>query len=434
MINLITIRKENYGCLIYIKAKKMYYLIEDKNLSEHFYNIEKSKKSKTIVLDYLRLNNLLSENEKFYFVDNTFTDVQIVPLEAYFDFTTKCNLKCTYCYNREFHYNNDTLNNSTIVRILNDLYDLGVMRVHLAGGEPLIDESKLFEYVSFCDSHDMILSMATNGTLINDNNSKQLLSHNLLSISVSLDSYNEKNNDELRGSGSFKKAVNGIKLLVKNKKILNSNTEICIKPVFFPNTTIEELEKDILLAIDLGVDKIKFSNPERSIYHEQGYYFNNKVSHYDLIKELLLLKERYIHLIKIDIINNPTNHCLNVGLPNRMGCIGAQELLTINPNGIITPCLMNKKNLGNYFNYKSLKDFIINSEELIDYINEIQSNKECSECKIKTQCRGGCQVRKYVEKIPFSKSDPYCPKLIKNNKKYVLQNMKHKPIYVFHSL
>lgn len=437
MINLITIRKEPYGCLFYVNSKKMYYLIEDNALMQHFYNAEKNDKSRHIVINYLRSNNLTSKNEVLYFVDNSFTNVQMVPLEIYFDYTTKCNLKCTYCYNKDYYNKYDTLQDSDIIKILTDLYELGIMRIHLAGGEPLIYEDKLIKYVSFCNSHNMVLSMATNGTLINKSNSEFLLSNNLLSISVSLDSYDEKINDKLRGVGSYKKAINGIKTLVETKKAINSNTDICIKPVFFPDISINEIENNILMAIELGVDKIKFSNPERSTHHDPGYYFKNKSLHYSIINELLVLKTKYKEKIKIDVINNPLNHKLNIGLPNRIGCIGAQELLTINPNGIITPCLMNKQNLGLYNNYESLKQYIKNSPELINYNKKIQSNEVCKKCIIVNQCRGGCQVRKHVEKIPFNECGPYCPKAMVNQPNSIANNstsQKHKPIYVFHSL
>lgn len=39
------------------------------------------------------------------------------------------------------------------------------------------------------------------------------------------------------------------------------------------------------------------------------------------------------------------------------GCIGGQELLTINPDGRITPCLMNDTELGDYLTTGALINF-----------------------------------------------------------------------------
>jgi len=45
--------------------------------------------------------------------------------------------------------------------------------------------------------------------------------------------------------------------------------EIDIKPTYLPDADLEELEALVLLAIDLGADKIKLANPERSLNNIQ---------------------------------------------------------------------------------------------------------------------------------------------------------------------
>ena len=86
-------------------------------------------------------------------------------------------------------------------------------------------------------------------------------------------------NCKRRGTGNFDKAVNGVKCLVNLKKEYGYNTEICIKPIFETSTKEEWFYLMTELAIKLGVDKIKFSNPERSLYHEKGHYEKEK-EHY----------------------------------------------------------------------------------------------------------------------------------------------------------
>ena len=123
-------------------------------------------------------------------------------------------------------------------------------------------------------------------------------------------------------------------------------------------------------------------------------------------------------------------------MPNIKGCIGAQELVAINPDGSVTPCLMNKYDLGNIFKEKSIKN--IYSGEKINRYRKLITNYECLDCKHHEQCRGGCQVRKLVEYGHITGIDPLCP--IKNKKETIeireeKQKYKYfKKINVYHSL
>ncbi|MNW56497.1 pyrroloquinoline quinone biosynthesis protein PqqE [compost metagenome] len=126
-------------------------------------------------------------------------------------------------------------------------------------------------------------------------------------------------------------------------------------------------------------------------------------------------------------------------MPGLKGCIGGQELLTVNPDGRITPCLMNDTLLGNYQEWGSIRDFYNNSDELNHYLSKIQNNSECNLCEIYEQCRGGCQVRKIVEYRDITGRDPYCPKNLERNDLKEITEIKEitkffKTINVFHSL
>lgn len=53
------------------------------------------------------------------------------------------------------------------------------------------------------------------------------------------------------------------------------------------------------------------------------------------------------------------------------GCIGGQELLAINGDGRIMPCLMNHYVLGNYYDIGTLIEFWDSSEVLDRFNNNI---------------------------------------------------------------
>ena len=423
------IRNEKYGLLVFVPDDACYYRIYDENLKKLLLDGVQNKEFNKIKDEY----SLEYKKLKIYnpiFIDNTLIEKNVfVPLEAYFDYTSKCNLNCHYCYNKKY-LNNSTMQPEIVRKIISDFASLGISRVHLAGGEPTIDYYGLKNYLEECKEKNLILSMATNGTLLSDKICDLLTSNDLLSISVSLDNAIEAKNDETRGKKTYTKIIDGIQRLNKYKAINNSDVELCFKPVYYPNITKEEINNLIKISLDLGIQKLKFSNPERCLEHENGYYGRIKQAYYNsasLIQECI--NENKSELL-ITNITNPYLSDFAIGIEENKGCIGAQELITINPDGRITPCLMNHTNLGNIYNYDSLKDFLENSVELHKYY-ELISNYDCN-CNIYSACRGGCQVRKIVEYGNILLKDPLCP-MGQVNKK-TLQNEKIRKVNVYHSL
>lgn len=430
---MLTIRYENAGILIYSSKKKNYYFSNDlkvinecKKIFSNLSNYEETEVSKELI--ELGLNEGIRE------IDMGDVDKQLsVPLEYYFDFTSKCNLKCLHCYNKD-NISSITMPNNEIKRIIKDMYNCGIMRIHLAGGEPTCEIDGLNTYMSTAKEYGIVSSMSSNGVSLSDEVLDVMLNNDLFSITVSLEGANEKDNSKIRGIGNFEKSIMTIRKLVKLKKELNKKTIICIKMSYYTDISKEKLEEMVLLGIRLGVDVVKFANPERCIFHEKGFYGKVYDDYYKVINYVRELKEKYAGSIYISEVANPINNCGTIGIPNMKGCIGAQELIAINPNGRISPCLMNQINLGNIYDYESIKDFFANNKNLKTYLETI-TNYDCKDCNIHSSCRGGCQVRKYVEYGSIRDTDPMCP--IKKEKDLTIsetENKKLRKVKVLHSL
>jgi len=403
---MLTIRYEKMGMLLYSDKKKNYFFTDDKIIIEECKRLFSYGKNTNIN------HNLLLELEELGYQDGireltTTSDYLMAPLEYYFDFTSLCNLKCEHCYNKE-NISSTTMNDDKIKAIIKDMYENGIMRIHLAGGEPTRVPEGLDTYMSTAKKYGIVSSMSTNGVDINSEIFEIMFKNDLFSITVSLEGATEQKNAIIRGEGNFEKALATIRKLVKLKKEKNNNTIICLKTSYDTNIAKEDLEDIIKLGISLGVDVVKLANPERCIFHEIGFYGNIYDNYYKVLFYVAELKEKYKEQIYISNIANPLNKCGQVGLPNMKGCIGAQELIAINPDGRISPCLMNQINLGNIFDYKSINDFWNNSEKLREYRKTI-ANYKCQKCSLHSSCRGGCQVRKFVEYGEIKDIDPLCP-------------------------
>lgn len=411
------IRFENAGCIIWSPTERKYYILSDRIRKIMFKELVEERRELSCVFDeYPEVRKLLInigvDDDARILLNYLKTKRALyAPLECYFDFTCKCNLRCEDCYNQK-HLGNVSMTIEDIEAIITDLYDAGMQRIFVAGGEPTLEFDKLKAYIEKARFYGMSVSVATNGTLLTEEMCHYLLAQDIFDISVSVDGWDEKSNCKRRDSGAFERAISGVKKLVKAKTDLGSRTEICIKPIVDRYQDVTFFENMINLGIGLGVDKVKFANPERSLNHPSGYYGNDVELYYKNIKLIQSLKEKYKDII---IVTNGTNPCIGfgqVGIFGMRGCIGGQELLAINGDGRITPCLMNHYVLGNYYDIGTLIEFWNSSEVLDRFIDEIK-DEDCYSCELYEHCRGGCQVRKIVQRGVMNGRDPICP--IENN-------------------
>jgi 12,18-didecarboxysiroheme deacetylase len=125
--------------------------------------------------------------------------------------TRACNLRCVHCYARAVEETRESeLNHEQGRALLDDLADFGVPVVLFSGGEPLV-RPDLVDLARYAVKKGMRAVISTNGTLIDREKARELKDVGLSYVGVSLDGMEEVN-DRFRGkSGSFQKALTGIR-------------------------------------------------------------------------------------------------------------------------------------------------------------------------------------------------------------------------------
>lgn len=427
----MVIRYENFVNLIWSDIEKGYFIPNNEETNKEVEKIIRlgiGNKEVKAELEQMGLNNNLKE-----ICTNNLN--LSAPLEYYFDYTDACNLRCSHCYNREC-LNRNTMTEKQIEDIIKDMYENGVMRLHLAGGEPTLFPEKLRKYMETAKKYGIVTSMSSNGTLITDEIGKILIDNDVISFTISIESAFEEKNAKIRGKNILSKSIEGIKKIIEYREKNKGKYSVAIKMSYDVDTQIEDFEKMIELAIKLKVDVLKLINPERCTFHEKHYYSSVADKYFNVQKIIRELKEKYKEQLNITIVNSPVNLYCTSGLPSMKGCIGGQELIAINPDGSVTPCLMNKYDLGNIFEEKSIKSIYAGNK--IKEYRKLISDYDCKDCKFHSQCRGGCQVRKIVEYGDIKSIDPLCPiKNNKNTKDIIEEKQKYKyfkKINVYHSL
>jgi SynChlorMet cassette radical SAM/SPASM protein ScmE len=139
------------------------------------------------------------------------------PRSVDLEITSRCNLRCRYCYffeNPAVTYNE--LNTGEWLRFIAELGDCKVMKVCLAGGEPFIRED-LAQLIEAIVKNRMRFSILSNGTLINDDIAEFIANTKRCDfVQVSVDGSCAEVHESGRGKGSFANAVRGIKILQKH--------------------------------------------------------------------------------------------------------------------------------------------------------------------------------------------------------------------------
>ena len=130
--------------------------------------------------------------------------------------TRECPLRCIHCYADSGHrFGVGDLPGSIAKRnILDQAQELGVRQLSITGGDPLA-RSDFFDLLTHSAKHDYMVTIATSGVLIEEDGADRMRAAGVRNVSVSLDGPLGGINDRIRGAGSFKLIVKGIRLLVK---------------------------------------------------------------------------------------------------------------------------------------------------------------------------------------------------------------------------
>ncbi len=126
--------------------------------------------------------------------------------------TDRCNLRCSYCSAPDFspHSRTDILSYEEIVRLVRVLATLGIDKVRLTGGEPLVRrhiDSLIARIKGVAGIKD--ISLTTNGVLL-EKLANPLWDAGLRRINISLDTLNRERFKEITGRDYFSRVCAGI--------------------------------------------------------------------------------------------------------------------------------------------------------------------------------------------------------------------------------
>jgi len=136
--------------------------------------------------------------------------------------TDRCDLRCVYCMKEKMNFlpKNEILTLEEIERLCENFISLGVNKIRLTGGEPLVrrDIIELIKKLNLKKNYTSLkeITLTTNGTLLSKY-ARDLKKNGINRINVSLDTINEHKYKKITRFGNLNNVIKGIKEAIKNE-------------------------------------------------------------------------------------------------------------------------------------------------------------------------------------------------------------------------
>ncbi|MCX5667870.1 MAG: PqqD family peptide modification chaperone [Candidatus Omnitrophica bacterium] len=142
------------------------------------------------------------------FLENYFGP-SLVPASVCFGITSKCNLNCRHCLNRDLPGSGPDMDIRELTGVIGQMGEGGTKNLSLFGGEPLChpDFKQIVEEIN---KYPINISLNTNASLIDSPAARWLKAHKISGAVVSFDGSSAAIMDGMRGKGSFEKCLAGV--------------------------------------------------------------------------------------------------------------------------------------------------------------------------------------------------------------------------------
>jgi pyrroloquinoline quinone biosynthesis protein E len=245
------------------------------------------------------------------------------------ELTYACPLHCPYCSNPvNLGDYSDELTTQEWQRVLIEARELGVLQLHLSGGEPL-QRRDLVEIVRDASRLGLYTNLITSGLGLSSRRAEQLRTAGLDHVQISIQADEPALADRIAGTPSFERKKAAARLVKKLGWPLTVN-------VVLHRGNIDRVDRILDMAADMGADRVELANTQ---YY--GWAWRNRdgllPSRVQLERAEAVVRATHGRLGgRMEIIYVAPDYYSRYPKP----CMGGwgRRQLTVVPNGDVLPC------------------------------------------------------------------------------------------------
>jgi pyrroloquinoline quinone biosynthesis protein E len=324
------------------------------------------------------------------------------PLGMLAELTHRCPLHCPYCSNPlDLVASDDELSTEDWLSVLEQARELGVLQVHMSGGEPLARHD-LVELVARASEVDCYVNLVTSGLGLTDRRMARLVDAGLAHVQLSVQGADVELADRIAGTSAHTRKLEAAAVVKRFDLPLTVN-------VVLHRANHHQVGDLIALAEQLGADRLELANTQ--FY---GWGLRNRST---LIptREQLAAAEPIVRAAKerlrgrMEIVYVISDYYEPYPKPCMYGW-GARQL-TIAPNGDVLPCpaatVITTLELDNVRD-RPLAEIWYDSSSFNAYRGEDWMSAPCRECPRRTLDFGGCRCQAFQLTGDAAATDPVC--------------------------
>ena len=318
------------------------------------------------------------------------------------ELTYRCPLRCVYCSNPvDFARSRDELSTAEWYRTFSEAAQLGVVQVHLSGGEPMLRDD-LTELIRHARGCDLYTNLITGGTLLDEDKLCGFRDAGLEHIQLSIQGASMETADLVAGARSHRKKLEVARLITQHEIPFTLN-------VVIHRLNIAEIPELIRLAVELGAQRLELANTQFYAWGAENRRALMPTREQYLRAEEIALEAIPKHRGNLEIVFVQNDYLSGEPKP----CMGGwgRSYMCINPQGEVLPCHAAKVIPG--LRFESVRDGSLaaiwrESPALNAFRGDAWMLEPCRSCPRKDIDFGGCRCQAYMLAGNASMADPIC--------------------------
>jgi len=325
------------------------------------------------------------------------------PLGLLAELTHRCPLGCPYCSNPlAMDSHRDELDAATWARVFGEAAALGVLQVHLSGGEPA-SRRDLTEIMAAARGAGVYTNLITSGVGVTDKRLGELFDAGLDHVQISVQDSEAKSADHIAGyDGAYARKRALAAQVVALKLPLTVN-------IVIHRANIERIDALVAMALDMGASRVEIAHVQ---YY--GWALKNRATLMPTREQV----ERAVALVEALRKAHHGRIVIDAVVPDYYArfpkpCVGGwgRRSLNVTPAGRVLPCHAAESIPGlEFWSVKdhSLRDIWENNPAFNAFRGTAFLPEPCQSCERREIDFGGCRCQAFALTGDSRATDPVC--------------------------